>query len=267
MIPALIFGAALIVIYLLLFLDARRFVVKEERIAHEKIKEPFTIVQVSDLHDRRFGINQEKLLASIRAASPDAIVLTGDLFNRHVQTACKNAFTFVNSATDIAPLFFAEGNHEIALGETGERYIETIRRMGVNVLRDEYAECLGIRLIGLKQYASPQVLSSMLDPDRFNLVLSHRPELFPIYASTEADVVLSGHAHGGQIRLFGHGIFAPGQGIFPKYTSGLYRRQKSVLFVSKGLGNTIPVPRVFNTPELNILKFYPNESKGEKRCL
>ena len=135
--------------------------------------------------------------------------------------------------------------------------------MGVTVLRDEFVDLPGIRIIGLRQYAAPQTLSAMLSPDRLNLVLSHRPELFPIYAGTGPDVVLSGHAHGGQIRLFGKGVFAPGQGFFPRFTSGQYSRQNSILLVSKGLGNTIPVPRIFNTPELNVVEFCPSTSKGE----
>ena len=172
-------------------------------------------------------------------------------------SASEHALAFVKGAVQIAPVYFAEGNHEIALGETGERYIDTIREMGVTVLRDEFVDRNAYRLIGLRQYASPQALTSMLDPNRLNVVLAHRPELFPIYAGTEADVVLSGHAHGGQIRLFGIGVYAPGQGFFPKYHSGLYRRGRSILYVSKGLGNTIPIPRVFDTPELNILQFEP----------
>ena len=97
----------------------------------------------------------------------------------------------------------------------------------------------------------------MLAPDRLNLVLAHRPERFPLYAGTGADVVLSGHAHGGQIRLFRRGLYAPQQGVFPKYTEGVYNSGDSILYVSRGLGNTIVTPRVFNTPELNVLDFDP----------
>ncbi|MBQ1632157.1 MAG: metallophosphoesterase [Clostridia bacterium] len=261
MVPALIVIVILLLAYLLFFLENRRFVIRRETIRHSKVTEPFTVVQVSDLHDCRFGNDQTKLLAAIRSAEPDLILITGDLFNRHNKHVYKNAFAFVRGALKIAPVWFAEGNHECALGETGEKYIDAIREMGVHILRDEYADLNEVRLIGLSQYASPETLSAMLDHQRLNLVLAHRPELFPIYAGTDADVILSGHAHGGQIRLFGIGIFAPGQGLFPKYTCGLYRRGKSLLHVSRGLGNTILVPRVFDTPELNILKFQSIESK------
>ena len=266
MIPALTIIAVLILAYLLFFLENRRFVVVRQEIACERVSKPFTIVQVSDLHDLCFGKGQEKLLEAIRDARPDLIVVTGDLFNRRRKSACENAFTFVRGALKIAPVYFSEGNHECSLKDTGERYIDRIRQDGVHILRDEYVDLDPCRLIGLRQYASPETLSAMLDRNRLNIVLAHRPELFPIYAGTGADVVLSGHAHGGQIRLFGVAVYAPGQGFFPRYTSGLYCSGKSLLYVSKGLGNTIPFPRVFDTPELNILHIHPNESKGESRC-
>ena len=259
MIPALIVIGILLLLYAVFFLENRRFVVRRETVRHGKVKEPFIAVQVSDLHDRRFGKDQEKLLSAIREAKPDLILITGDLFNRHRKSACENAFKFIRGAVEIAPVYFAEGNHECSLGETGERYIVTIRKMGVRVLRDEYEVAGSVRVIGLRQYASPQQLTALTEPDHLNLVLAHRPELYPIYADTGADVILSGHAHGGQIRIFGHGVYAPQQGLFPRFDAGQYRIRQSILHVSRGLGNTIPIPRIFNTPELNILLFRPND--------
>jgi len=261
MIPVLVILGILFLAYLLFFLENRRFVTRCETIRQEKVREPFTVVQVSDLHDCRFGKDQKTLIEAIRAAGPDMILITGDLFNRHNHKACKNAFAFVQKAVGIAPVYFAEGNHECSLGETGERYIETIREMGVHILRDECTDIGSIRLIGLKQYADPQQLTALTDPNRLNLVLAHRPERFPIYTDTDADVILSGHAHGGQIRLFGHGVYAPQQGLFPRFDAGQYRIGRSMLYVSRGLGNTILFPRVFNTPELNILDFKSTEDK------
>lgn len=254
----------LFLIYLLFFLENRRFVVTYEEIRHEKIDFTATIVQVSDLHDRAFGRDQQRLLQAIRAAKPDLIVITGDLFNRRNKKACKNAYAFVRGAVSIAPVYFAEGNHECSLGETGERYIEEIRKMGVRILRDEYTDLAPFRLIGLKQYATTDALRAMIDPNRVNVVLAHRPELFPIYAGENPEIVLSGHAHGGQLRMFDRGLYAPGQGHFPRFTAGQHRIGRSVLYVSRGLGNTIPIPRIFNTPELNVLTLKPIESKGEK---
>ena len=264
MIAALIIIGILLLAYVGFFLDNRRFVVRRETVRHPMVRDTFIIVQVSDLHDRCFGKEQGKLLSAIEEARPDMIVITGDLFNRHNQNAFQNAFTFIKGAMRIAPVYFAEGNHECSLGETGERYIETIREMGVCVLRDEYADLNSVRLIGLTQYASPEQLKALLSPDRLNVVMAHRPELFPIYAGVGPDVVLSGHAHGGQIRLFGIPVYSPGQGFFPRFTSGIYHEGHTLLHVSRGLGNTIPFPRVFDMPELNILTFKPMESKEIK---
>ena len=257
MIPALIAVGIIGLLYGLFFLENRRFAVRHDTIRHKKIKTPFRIVQVSDLHDRTFGKEQCRLLQAIRDAKPDMIVITGDLFNRHRERACKNALLFAEKAVRIAPTYFAEGNHECSLKRTGKRYLEAVSRAGVRVLRNAYADLPQCRLIGLKQFATPKQLDRLTDCDRFNLVLAHRPELFPGYAHTKADAVLSGHAHGGQIRLFKKGIYAPGQGFLPRYTEGLYRIGDTVLYVSRGLGNTIFAPRVFNTPELCVLDFQP----------
>ena len=257
MIPVCIVIGILGLLYGLFFLENRRFRVTRDVIRHAKVQRPFRIVQVSDLHDRAFGRDSERLLAAIREAEPDFIVITGDLFNRHNASAYRNAFTFAERVTKLAPTYFAEGNHECSLGEVGERDVEAVAQRGVHVLRDASIDLPQCRLIGLRQYAEPETLKSLLDADRLNLVLAHRPERFSLYAGAGADVVLSGHAHGGQIRLFRRGVYAPGQGMFPKYTSGVHRIGASILYVSRGLGNTIFAPRVFNTPELNVIEFHP----------
>jgi predicted MPP superfamily phosphohydrolase len=249
------------VLFGLFFLENRRIQVTEETIELTNVRNPFRIVQVSDLHNVSFGKNQERLITKIKKCKPDYILVTGDLFNRKRRNACKNSFAFVREATKLCPVFFAEGNHECALKETGERYIDAIREMGVIVLRDEFIDLAAFRLIGLRQYAAPETLSAMLSKDDLNIVMAHRPELFPIYAGTGADVILSGHAHGGQFRIRHCGLYAPEQGLFPRYSEGLYQIGRSRLFVSRGLGNTVPVPRVFNTPELCLVSFKRKEIK------
>ena len=261
MIPACIAIGILMIAYGLLFLTGRRFKVTHETFRSVKIQKAFRIVQVSDLHNRLFGKEQQKLMDAIRREKPDLIVITGDLFNRHAVGAHRNAYCFAERAASVAPTCFAEGNHEISLRDTGERYMKAIASMGVHVLRNAYIDLPECRLIGLKQRADASDLRVLTDPERLNLVLAHRPELFPVYAQTGADVVLSGHAHGGQVRVFGRGIYAPGQGMLPRYTAGSYRIGDSTLFVSRGLGNTIPVPRVLNAPELCVLDFVPDQGE------
>lgn len=261
MIPLLIAVAALLALYLLFFLENCRFRTTYTVCRHKKIASHFRVVQVSDLHDRSFGDRQYKLIEAIQSANPDYIFITGDLFNRHKPDACENALLFIRRAARIAPIYFIEGNHECSLGRTGERYIKKLSKMGVHVLQDAYVDLPQCRLIGLRQRAPQDTLAAMLHTDRFRIVLSHRPERFPIYAETDADVILSGHAHGGQVRLGHIGIYAPQQGLFPKYTEGWYQIGESRMYVSRGLGNTIGFPRVFNTPELNVIDFDPQEEE------
>lgn len=258
-------AGVLLLLYILFSLENRRFETTFTEIRHKKVRSPFRVVQVSDLHDRAFGKEQEKLIAAIRSAKPDLIVITGDLFNRHNSEACQNAFAFLQNARGIAPMYFIEGNHECSLDETGERYIEQVAAYGVCVLRDAYTDIGQCRLIGLKQHAPQEQLTAMLSEDRLNLVLAHRPERFPIYAETNADVILSGHAHGGQIRFGRFGVYAPQQGFFPKYVTGWYGSDACRMFVSRGLGNTISFPRVFNTPELCVIDFLPETEQKEKQ--
>lgn len=263
MIPALIVIGILLICYGLLFLNHRRLKVTHAKIRHKSIQTPFRVVQVSDLHDSRFGKEQARLIEAIRSEKPDCIVITGDLFNRHNKNAYENAYTFVRIAVTIAPVYFAEGNHECSLRKTGEQHLAVLKQMGMHILCDESFDLPYCRLVGLRQYADASLLASLLSEKKPNLVLAHRPERFPLYASVHPDVVLSGHAHGGQIRLFGHGLYAPEQGWFPRYTAGEYRIGDSVLYVSRGLGNTILVPRVFNPPELCVLDLLPEAEEEE----
>lgn len=262
MIPALIAIGIVAFLYVLFFLENCRFKVTNTTIRHKNVRTPFRIVQVSDLHNKAFGKDNEKLLAAISEAKPDFIVVTGDLFDRHNARAVKNAFAFCDHVVRIAPTYFIEGNHECALRETGEHDVISVAARGVAVLQNASVDLPQCRLIGLCQRAEPDVLSGMLSQQRFNLVLAHRPERFPLYAETGADVILSGHAHGGQVRFGRLSVYAPQQGLFPKYTAGIYRIGASILYVSRGLGNTIAAPRVFNTPELNVLDFQPESGEG-----
>ena len=262
MIPLIIILSVLIALYSLFFLENRRFRTMFTKCEHEKIKTGFRVVQISDLHDKRFGDRQRKIVSAIREAKPDYIAITGDLFNRRKHSACQNAFRLIHEVQKIAPVCFVEGNHEIAMQGTGERYMAQITEMGITVLRNSYFDFSPFRMVGLCQMVTKEQIAPLLSSERFNLVLSHRPELFDVYVDSGVDVVLCGHAHGGQVRLGHIGLYAPQQGLIPKYTSGWYRRRKTKMYVSRGLGNTIPFPRVFNTPELNVIDFIPKAKEN-----
>ena len=222
----------------------------------------YKIVHISDLHNKSFGKNQEKLLKKIEEISPDIIAITGDLIDRRKYNL-EVALSFVKGAVDIAPVYYVSGNHEAWSGKYEEIKDELIS-LNVQVLDDEkisiHRKDEFIDIIGLKDpdfHTSNDLedqLMNLSEENNFQILLSHRPELINLYSKEKIDLIFSGHAHGGQFRLpFIGGIIAPDQGLFPEYTSGLYVKDKSTLIVSRGLGNSIIPLRLFNQPEIIVL--------------
>lgn len=229
--------------------------------------EGFKIAHVSDLHNAVFGRKNERLLSLIRAAEPDIIAITGDLIDsRH--TDIDSALAFVEAAAEIAPVYYVTGNHESRLDfdEIEPRLIAA----GARVLRNEaeYIEHGGerIRLAGIddpsfirtggtaEERAAAELEQLGDGGGTFTVLLAHRPELVEVYAEYGAGLVLSGHAHGGQVRLpLLGGLYAPGQGLLPEYDSGLYSLGETQMVVSRGLGNSVAPLRVNNRPELVIV--------------
>lgn len=233
----------------------------------------FSIVQVSDLHNAEFGKNQSKLLQTIKNISPDMIAVTGDLIDSS-HTDVEKAMDFINGAVKIAPVYYVTGNHE-AWTDKYENLKEQMTKSGVIILSDQG--------ITIKRNGSLIWLLGLNDPDftikhdmfgedaamidtklkdmqkqsvngEYTILLSHRPELFDVYVANNIDLVLSGHAHGGQIRLpFVGGLVAPNQGFLPKYTAGVYEKKQTKMVVSRGLGNSIAPVRINNRPELVVI--------------
>ena len=221
---------------------------------------PVTVAHVSDLHDR----SPKTVLAALEALSPDLIALTGDLFHR-LDTA-RYALPFLRAAAGIAPTVYSLGNHEWL--EEGDR--ERITACGAILLDNESVRVGELTVGGLSSGFGRQKqgnLKATPAPDRaflarfaaeegVRLLLCHHPEYYPEFIRPlPIHLTLSGHAHGGQWRIGRQGIFAPGQGLFPRYTGGLYDGGR--LEVSRGLSNTAPVPRLFNPTELPVLRLLP----------
>lgn len=229
--------------------------------------EGFKIAHVSDLHNAVFGRKNEKLLSLIRAAKPDIIAITGDLIDsRH--TDIDSALAFVEAAAEIAPVYYVTGNHESRLDF--DAIEPRLIAAGARVLRNEaeYIEHGGerIRLAGIddpsfirtggtaEERAAAELEQLGDGGGTFTVLLAHRPELVEVYAEYGAGLVLSGHAHGGQVRLpLLGGLYAPGQGLLPEYDSGLYSLGETQMVVSRGLGNSVAPLRVNNRPELVIV--------------
>ena len=208
--------------------------------------EGFRITQISDLHNREFGRDNCRLLALTEAQLPDLLVITGDLMDSY-HTDLDRALNSAGRLARIAPCYYVTGNHEqrMSLRRQTEFY-RALAAAGVVVLRNE-AVTLGMgesfRLLGVdcNQGRTDALLRLMADrsADELDILLSHKPHYAQYYERAGVDLVLTGHAHGGQWRLPGVGaIYAPGQGLLPKYTAGMYRLGKTVMCVSRGLGNS-----------------------------
>lgn len=235
----------------------------------------YRIVQISDLHDAQIGENNEKLIAMTAETEPDCIVLTGDFVDSS-RFHPELSLSVAESLVKIAPVYYVSGNHEAILpDEDYQALTDGLRALGVCVLEDESAELTrggqSIRLIGLtdigfhpgtleeKKDALRTALSALLPEDEFSVTLAHRPELMDVYTECGAPLVLSGHAHGGQIRLPGiGGLIAPGQGLFPKYTEGKYEENGTTLVVSRGIGNSVLPLRVNDRPQIVVVQLACN---------
>lgn len=231
----------------------------------------FTIAQISDLHNKKFGKNQVKLLNKVESVNPDIIVITGDLIDRRKYNL-DAAMEFITGAIEIAPVYYVSGNHEAWSGE----YLtikENLIAAGVHVIDNSILKISkgegSIHIAGLadpdfftSEYIDGTDVSSATEQlnnwsidEKFKILLSHRPELFDLYCENNMDLIFTGHAHGGQFRIpFIGGLVAPDQGVFPEYTSGSYNKHLSTMFVSRGLGNSIIPIRIFNRPEIIAVK-------------
>lgn len=241
------------------------FQITEEVIASPQIPkgfDDFKIAHVSDLHNKDWGQN---LVQAMAKAQPDVILITGDTLdsNRPQEDI---ALTFVKEMVAIAPVYYVSGNHEIRLGQRWEKASQAFQQAGAHPLDDAFVQLRRgsdqIRLLGVTDpYSEADEVKKVRDTiqglqaeDGYEILLSHRPELFPTYAKLNVDLVLSGHAHGGQVRLpILGGLIAPNQGFFPNYSEGIHRRQATTMVISRGLGNSIIPWRIANPPELIIL--------------
>ncbi len=221
-----------------------------------KIIEPVTIALIADLHGKPY----KKVIDSLYKKHPDIIAIVGDVVNDDYGTY---PLDFFGRCTSISPSFLSLGNHERKITY---RQINDIANTGVVVLDNEWTRWNDNIIIGGMTspfvsewrethktelcHAIPKTswLSSLEEQDEFKILLDHHPENYErVTKSRSIDLILSGHAHGGQIRLFNHGLYAPHQGFLPKYTSGVYENR---LIVSRGLANIKPIPRLWNPTEL-----------------
>lgn len=231
----------------------------------------FKLAHISDLHNHSFGDRQSRLIGLIKKERPDIITITGDLIDRR-RTNIKTAMDFIREAVSVAPVYYVTGNHEIKSGCYKE-LSHLLKEAGVNMLDNRsmiinqiggYIGLFGLPDISYYGYESAaekekaklrlkHALKGLTSghESSLNILLTHRPELLSLFSGCGIDIVMSGHAHGGQMRLpLLGGLYAPGQGVLPKYTSGMYHKYGMALVVSRGLGNSLFPLRIFDPPEV-----------------
>ena len=248
-------------------LEIYKYNVKSEDIPSEF--DNFRIVQISDLHNAEFGENNEKLLLMLKQADADIIAITGDMIDSR-NTGVDVAISFAQKAVNIAPVYYVNGNHESRVLGEYEKLKQGLTDAGVTILENSSADItIGdetISLIGIndptfrmelvddtmEQNIAHQLVNVIPDNDNYKVLLAHRPEYFDVYAGN-VDLVLSGHAHGGQFRIpFIGGLVAPGQGFFPEYYEGSHIKENTEMIVSRGIGNSIIPFRINNKPEIIV---------------
>ena len=224
----------------------------------EKLSSDIKLAFISDLHNTKYGSGMSELIRSVERFAPDAVILGGDFFD--AQWAESNSLAFADEIRKHYPCFYSLGNHEFNLGE--QDAVKTgMSKLGITVLDGKYSDITvkgsTIRIHGIDGSAYSKQLESCANAiakGSFNLLINHYPEEFPSLSEYGFDLILSGHAHGGQWRLppFINGLYAPGEGLFPKYAGGLYIENGSQMIVSRGLQRCIRdlvIPRIFNRPE------------------
>lgn len=265
-------AAGVMIFLLLLFVwlmydSSENLQVSRYELESEKLPESFNgfkIVQLSDLHGAQFGSDGTALAEKVRELEPDMIALTGDFVTDEGDLEAVRML--VTELTDICPVYFVSGNHEFGSGLAQEvRQIMT--DAGVKYLSNEFVSIDrgGDRII-LGGVEDPLAYADMIDPPElarrmneedpaaFKVLLGHRNYWMTEYPELPVDLILSGHAHGGLVRIPGvGGVIGTDRSLFPDYDAGEYNNGAYALIVSRGLGNSVPVPRLLNRPEIVVV--------------
>ncbi len=237
-----------------------RLEINRVKIIGHDLPETVKFAFFSDLHNAPF----KDALDAVKDV--DAILMSGDILDRH-RSGTEHAMQFLKEAPHTAPVFFSIGNHESRSREWKEFRIQ-MENSCVTLLDDRFISFKGLTLGGLSSRerdshqlpvsgfeAMRSFVDLMAEQKGYTILLCHHPEYYPhVIAGHGIDLTLSGHAHGGQVRLFGQGVYAPGQGLFPKYTSGFY--DNGHLLVSRGMTNSAKLPRFGNPCEILILDIH-----------
>lgn len=242
-----------------------RMAVRRYTVESDQISVPVRLVVISDFHGCDYGEGAKRLIAAVDAELPDAVLFVGDIFDDVLPWDDSEAL--VRSLAAKYPCYYVTGNHEYWSGKVDEicRIIEATGGTVLNAssatmtINDQIINFCGIPdpYAHISTKTALQRAAVAIEPEAFTVLLAHRPELIDLYAEYGFDLVVSGHAHGGQVRVpgFMNGLFAPNQGFLPKYAGGLYEVNGTIMIVSRGLAReSTRLPRIFNRPELVVVE-------------
>lgn len=273
----------ILIIWVMLY-DSNRFVVRRLELCDRRIKKPVRAVVLADLHNKCYGKKNRILLEAIREQKPDVILIAGDILTARPGRSLDPAIHLLRELAKEFPVYYGNGNHEHRLklypqiyGSMAEEYGQALQDMGIQPLANSHVklEDSGITVYGVeiskkyyrrfeKNRMEGEYLEQILgtkNNDCYTVLLAHNPDYFPEYAQWGADLTVSGHVHGGVIRVpfLGRGVISPSLRLFPKYDGGIFKEDRSVMLLSRGLGmHTIPI-RLFNPGELWVVDFRPQE--------
>lgn len=264
---------AILVALALIALD-ERLILRTYTVASPKLTAEVRLAVVTDFHS---SDNADDVVAMVASCAPDAVLMVGDMFDDDTANRpTERTLSLMRQLSAQYPCYYVSGNHEAWTGEMDALYQQT-EEAGVKVLRMS-SGVLTVRgqriaLCGIPDpyemvYSGAPDTEEQLrqaledvDPADFTVLLAHRPELLAKYAQFPLDLVVSGHAHGGQVRIPGvlNGLYAPNQGWFPKLAGGAYTQDGTTLIVSRGLAVRTRLPRIFNRPEVVLVRCVPAE--------
>lgn len=264
---------AILVILTLIALN-ERLILRTYTVVSPKLTAEVRLAVVTDFHS---SDNADDVVAMVASCAPDAVLLVGDMFDDDIANRpTERTLSLMRQLSAQYPCYYVSGNHEAWTGEMDALYQQT-EEAGVTVLRMS-SGVLTVRgqriaLCGIPDpyemvfSGAPDTEEQLrqaledVDPADFTVLLAHRPELLAKYAQFPLDLVVSGHAHGGQVRIPGvlNGLYAPNQGWFPKLAGGAYTQDGTTLIVSRGLAVRTRLPRIFNRPEVVLMRCVPAE--------
>ena len=267
----ILLGFTLVILYL--FYANKHLGLTTYTITNDKIPSSFDgyrIIHLSDIHNDVFGYSNDELVKMVEQSDPDIITITGDLIDSY-DTHIDIALDLIERLKMIAPIYYVSGNHEARLSDYAS-FEASLIQAGVTVLddrtipitrNDQTITLAGINDPNFKNNGDKTndiaCIHSSLDDlqlsNGYTILLTHHPEFIELYQQYPLDLILSGHAHGGQIRLpFIGGLLAPGQGWFPQYDDGLYTFDETTMIVSRGIGNSLFPLRINNDPQIILIE-------------